>query len=1132
MLDIKLVSKCIDKLDFKFPYSAEEWAEKMYIENQHKHTTWSNPRQIDSGTSLEEFFKINYERGAKLYFSGEHGTQGNWLRCYDMCHDKKLGEKLGIELPRYRHSTEAYWVKDRHIQDNKNCHIVIVARNYNASRKLNYILSVANETLEKDGGFYNKPRIDLELIKYLTKDDVYVMSACVGGWKYEDADDIWLDLAKHFGDSFFFEYQAHNTTQQKELNKHIQDLAKKYNIKTIIGLDTHVISDEDNVRRDNLLKRKGLHYDDEEGWYLDYPDGKELFRRMKEQGVLSDEEIIVSMMNTHIFVDGCEDFTLDKDFKIPILPKNQNLTYDERVQQLNELIKEKYSKEEIQTQDRYDGMIYEMKQIAESTTADYFIMNHDIVYEATHNRGGILTKSSRGSASSYYTSKLLGFTNMDRFESEVPVFPERFITKDRILSSHQCPDIDYNIAEQQPFLDASRHVLGGYHTCYPLVAFGKISEKSGWKLYADIKGIPPSVANAVSKDIDKYLIAYSNAEDEDKKDIKVEDYISKEYAEIFNDSIYYRGIIDGAKQHACGHLTFNGNPRQKDVVGYGDIRYEFGLIRCKSESTGKSVICANVEGSYLDAYGYVKNDYLIVAVVSLIDKIYKALKKETPSVSQLRKMVQDDESTWKLYEMGATLCLNQCEKDSTTKKVMTYKPKNIRELTAFIAGIRPGFRSLINTLLTRTPYSTGEEAIDKILEDSFHFMLYQEAIMKIFTYLGIPMKDSYDTIKGISKKKLKGEKLKHVEDNLKEHWLKNIGNMDNFEKIYQVIKDSSKYSFNAPHANAMAIDSLYVAYPKAHFTDVFYEVALNHHQERGEKDKVNALLVEAINFFDYKIGEYEYGKDNSKFTVDKKTKTIYPSLASVKGIGSQAVVDMMNIYESGKDNIVDIYLAIKGTKVNKSTFQKLIKIGYFKKYGSTKQLLSILEIVDKWKGSTGTGRKSIPKTAIKDLGLENIDIYKYATDVTKSGKVSDKQFTNVDWIGIAKELASKVPTDEYKLGKLIKNEYEVLGYINRKDSSIDKRYIVVTNLDTTWSPKFEAYCINNGKTCEMKIHNKSKRKNKEIKTYFQDIPIEEGDILYMKAVKKDIKKKMIDGEFVEEEGMYDWWINDYIKVTI
>lgn len=1132
MFDLKTVESCISQLDFRFPYSAEHWFKTMIVENYHKHTTWSNVRQIDSATAIESFFKVNYENNAKCYFSGEHGTQGNWLKCYDMCNDKKLAKDLEIVLPKYRHSTEAYWVKDRLEKDRSNCHIVLVARNYTGLRKLNYVLSIANELQENNGGFYGKPRLDIELIKTLNKNDVYITSACVAGWKYDDADKIWVDLAKHFEDSFFFEYQAHHTEKQKELNKKIQKLSKEYGIKTIIGLDTHILDDEDNKKRNNLLIRKKIIYGDEEGWFLDYPTGKELYRRMKDQGILSDEEIIISMMNTNVFVNECEEISIDTDFKIPIVPRNQNLSYDERVSQLNDLIIGKYNKEETKTDDRKNGTLYEMGQIAESTTADYFIMNHDIISLATSDKyKGVLTKTSRGSASSYYTSKLLGFTNMDRFESEVPVFPERFITKDRILSSHQCPDIDYNISEQQPFLDASREVLGGYHTCYPLVAYGKISEKSGWKLYADIKGITPEVANNVSKDIDKYLVAYNNADDEDKEDIVIEDYISKEYIKTFNDSKLYRGIIEGAKQHSCGHLTFNGNTRMKDVIGYGDIRYEFGLIRCVSETTGKSVLCANVEGSYLDAYGYVKNDYLIVAVVTLIDKLYKAINKPVPNVSELRKLVFEDKETWNLYSIGATLCLNQCEKESTTKKVMTYKPQNIRELSAFIAGIRPGFKSLISKLLNREDYTTGEKEIDKILEDSFHFMLYQEAIMKIFTYLGIPMKDSYDTIKGISKKKLKGEKLKEVEDNIKEHWQKNIGNLDNFERIYQVIKDSGKYSFNAPHANAMALDSLYVAYPKAHYTSVFYETALNHHQNRGEKNKVKALLMEATDKFGYKIGSYEYGKDNSKFTVDDETKIIYPSLGSIKGIGEKAVLDILDIYKNGLDNIVDIYLAINGTNINKTVFRKLIKIDYFKKYGSQKQLITSVDIIDYWMGSTGNGRKTISKKDVPELGLEDIDIYKYASDITKNGKISDKQYTDVDWVGISKELVDKVPNDEYGVGMIIKNQHDVLKYVYYTNDKIDKRYAVVTNLDTTWSPKFDAYCINNGKTCEMKIHNKGRNRNKDIKTYFQDCPLENGDIIYLKKTKKEQKRKKIGDDFVEVDGK-DWWVNDYIKVNL
>ena len=199
----------------------------------------------------------------------------------------------------------------------------------------------------------------------------------------------------------------------------------------------------------------------------------------------------------------------------------------------------------------------------------------------------------------------------------------------------------------------------GQNGCYPLLAVGKLGEKSGFKLYADIKGIEPSVANDISKCIDQYNEAIKQADDEeDKKDIHIEDYITdKKYLEIFNDSKSYQGIVEQAKVHACGFMLFNGNPNQKDVVGYGDIRYEIGLIRCHSESTGKSTIVANIEGSLLDSYGYVKDDFLIVDVVGIIYKLYNSIGMKVPTVSELREMVKGDELTWKMYELGAT---NNC----------------------------------------------------------------------------------------------------------------------------------------------------------------------------------------------------------------------------------------------------------------------------------------------------------------------------------------------------------------------------------------------------------------------------------------------------------------------------------------
>lgn len=1123
----------------------------MLMENYHKHTTWSDLIQIDSATDIHEFIELSNSYGCQCYFSGEHGYPGEWLYVYDVCNnsqDKKYRKKHGLSKEiKFRYSAEVYWVKDinqitneeytdkkgkiqvREKKDNANCHMVIVAKNYHAMRKLNYIISCAHSD-----GFYYKPRIDLNLLFQLDKDDVYITSACVAGWKYEDAEDIWLKVWEHFGDSFFLEYQSHITDKQKSLNKRIFEMSSKYGIQTIIGLDTHYINEEDRIKREDLLQRKGLHYDDEDGWYMDFPTGSETYQRMMKQNVLPSDEIIYAMMNTHVFIGGCEELTYKTNFKIPILRELQKYSYEDRSKLLKDKLESCFEKEEPvkKTKDREAGMYYEYGEVHGSGTADYFLCNDSLVKLGIEKYGGQLTTTSRGSASSYYSSKLLGFTTMDRFEAEVPIYPERFITKERILSSHQMPDIDFNVSSQEPFVLAAKELFGE-HGCYPLLAVGKLGEKSGFKLYADIRGIEPSVANEITSSIDQYNEALKQVDDEeDKKDIRIQDYITdKEHLKIFNDSKPYQGIIEQAKVHACGFFLFNGNTEDKAVIGYGDIRYEIGLIRCHSESTGKSTVVANIEGGLLDSYGYVKDDFLIVDVVSIIHKLYSSLNMKVPTVSELRKMVQDDKPTWRLYEIGATCCLNQCEKPTTTKRAMKFKPRNIKELAAFIAGIRPGFKSLIDGFLNRIQYSNGEKAIDALLEDCFHYMLYQEAVMKIFSYLGIPMKDSYDTIKKISKKKLEGEALAKVESSLKEHWLKNIGDLDNFEPVYKVIKDSARYSFNAPHALAMANDSLYEAWVKGHYLSKFYEVTLNHYQEKGDKNKVAALTKEAMTMFGYIMGTYEYGKDNSKFTVDDENKIIYPNLSSVKGIGEKAVCALMDIYNLGVDDFVDIYLSIKGTNVTSSVFKDLVKIGYFKKYGSSKKLLKTIEIIDYWKGSQGTGRKTVKKAELTELGVNRELVEKYATDRLASGKISNTQYSNLNWVGLVKELASYVDNEEFGVIQLVKFQYEVLGYVDYLDESLDWRYVVITDLNTSYSPKFNAYSIGKGKTTEMKIHKSTNRRDKALKVSFSEIPIQDGDVIYIKDVKKQQKKQKVNDEWQIVPDVYEWWIKDYIKMA-
>ena len=1117
-----LIKDVASRLRFEFPYDLDDWQENLWVENYHKHTCWSNITQPDSATLLSDFIEAAKERGAKYVSSCEHGFQGNWTYVYQQCKAANI---------KFLYGAEVYWVKDINAlnenghRDDTNCHMVLTARTYNGMRKLNYIISLA-----QDDGYYRKPRIDLDMLFTLTPEDVYVTSACIAGWKYPDADEIWLKIADHFGDSFFFEYQANLTEQQKEVNRRILELSRKHNIQTIVGMDTHYLSDDDRKRRDTILANRNISYPEESGWFMDYPTGKRLLDRLMSQGVLPNDEIVYAMMNTNVFINGCEDLEYDTEFKIPVLDKYRGMGYENRSQILYDLLQERFSEQprDEYYKDKCEAIEYEFGEIKNSGTADYFLDNYELVNLAVNQYGGQLTPTSRGSAASYFTSQLLGFTTIDRFNVDVPMYPQRFMTKDRILASHQCPDIDFNISNQEPFVKAARDLFGE-HGVYPLLAVGKNGEKSGFKIYARVNGVSPQIANEITTQIDLYNEAVKQIDDEDdKKSVKIESYIKDPHLlQVFNESRPYQDIVDNARLHACGHVVFNGNPRQADVVGYGDIRYEFGLLRCRSESAGTYNIVANIEGSMLDSLGYVKDDFLIVDVVGIIYKLYSALNMEVPSTTELRKMVTGDPLTWGLYSMGATCCLNQCERESTTKKVVQYKPQELKELAAFIAGIRPGFKSLIDGFLERVPYSNGEPAIDNLLEDSFHYMLYQEAVMKIFSYLGISMKESYDTIKNISKKKLKGAALEKVETSLREHWEQNIGNLDNFDHVYQVIKDSARYSFNAPHAWAMACDSLYEAWVKAHHPSVFYEVTLNHYQQKGDKTKIADLMSEATNLFGYSIGDYRYGNDNSHFTVDDNTKIIYPSLSSIKGIGEKAVDDIMQIHV---DNIVDFYLQSQGTNLNKATIRKLVMIGYFEKFGSTKKLLQCLDTVDAWRTSGRNFRSVISVDEIEDNGLADV-IMNYATNTTPKGNISKKRYRILDCVGLIKEICGRIPDEEFGAAELVVNHYNVLGYADITFESLEWNYVLVTNLDTRYSPKFIGYCLKNGKTKMFKGHKmKSYPKSKKWWKGYSDLPYNDGDVIYIKKWDTAPAKKKVDGKWVDIPGTKEFWIDDYAIV--
>lgn len=400
------------------------------MENYHKHTYGSNVFTPDSAVSIEDYAKRAVELGQKSICSVEHGWQGKYHEYYE------AAQKYGLK---FIFGTEAYWVMDRHSTDKSNCHIIILAKNEEGRQDINEILSTANED-----GYYYKPRIDPELIFQLNPNNVFITSACVAFWKYDSIEYLVKRFHEYFGDNFMLEIQYHNTKEQIELNQRIQKLSYKYGIEMITGLDSHYIYPEQAQGRDELLKSKGIHYEDEEGWYMDYPDENTVLRRFMAQGIWTEGQILKAMDNSNIVLtfDDYDSEVFKKNRKLPTAYEGK--TKEEKNQIYGRLITKlfrDYTKRMPPDEyNRYfDGVKMEVDTYKETEMVDYPLLDYLIVKRGIE-KGGIITATGRGSAVGYFTNTLCGFSKVDRFKAPIKLYPERFISKTRIIETNSLPD--------------------------------------------------------------------------------------------------------------------------------------------------------------------------------------------------------------------------------------------------------------------------------------------------------------------------------------------------------------------------------------------------------------------------------------------------------------------------------------------------------------------------------------------------------------------------------------------------------------------------------------------------------------------------------------------------------------------
>lgn len=1044
------------------------------MQNYHRHTSYSNIYVADSAAVNEDYAKRAVELGHKVISSVEHGWQGYYFETYE------LAKKYDLK---FIFGAEAYWVKNRLEKDRTNGHIIMLAKNENGRMAINSILSTANED-----GYYFRPRVDVELLLSLPADDVMITTACIAFWHYDDIEDILVQLHNHFKKNLFLEIQYHDTEPQAKLNQRILALSEKYGIEMIVGMDSHYIYPEQSKERDYILAAKNIHYEDEDGWFMDYPDDETTMNRFLKQGVFTKDQIQRAMDNTDLLLEF-EDYAIDnrifsKDIKLPSLYDGQHtidgvllpkLDQEQRNKEYSKLISKLFKAyikdvDESQHKEYFDGVKNEVQVIKDTNMSDYFLIDYYMVKRALE-KGGVLTDSGRGSSVGYFTNTLLGFSKVDRFQSPIKLYPERFISKSRILETKSLPDIDLNWGTPDIAAEAQEEILGKDHA-YPMIAFGTCKKKSAFKLYARSQNMDFDLANTISGQIEKYDDALKYADDDEKDEIDIYDYVDEEYHSYIDASKKYQGIIMDKKKAPCAYLLYDGS-----------IREEIGLIKCKSETTKKEYMTAVIDGAIAENYKFLKNDILKVDVVLLIDLIYKRIGLKHHTVNELMELVKNDQAVWDIYANGYTMGVNQVEKASTTRKSMKYKPRNVSELSAFIAAIRPAFKSMYSKLENREDFSYGIPAFDKILQTEElpqSFILYQEQTMNTLNYAGFPIDECYGIIKAIAKKH--PEKVKPLKERFITGFKDKIMQDDGIPadkaeedsaRVWQIISDSCGYGFNSAHAYCMALDSLYNAYLKAHYPYEFYEVLLQTYSDKGKKDKVAELKQEMSKAFGIKEGEYKFGLDNRKFKADPDNQTIYPSLLSIKGLSQGCANDLYAMGQKKYENFYELWKDMKKKKnLNSGKVNTLIEIGYFDDFGTIGKIKRFIDILDQLYDRSQFSKSNPP--------VEFLPI------IRKYSEETDKQYRKFDYDAALTEIWETLEDTDIPFNERLKYELQNIGYVKTLVPDMSPDYAFVQEYECKYkNPKLTLYRLADGSTEIVKVRRKK----------YDEAPINVGDII-------------------------------------
>jgi len=1131
----------------------------------HLHSDLSNGvTNIDSITKYNEYIDYASSLGMKAMAFSEHGSVMEWTFKKDKIESKGM---------KYIHAEEFYVTETIAEKIRDNYHCVLIARNYEGVKELNKLSSIAFN--REDNHFYYAPRITFdELIN--TSDNIIICTACLQSILASDNVSlkeqfiVFLMNNKH---RCFLEIQHHNVEEQKKYNRVLYALHQSTGIPLIAGTDTHALNEEHMRGRSILQKSKGIHFDNEDGWDLSFKTYDELIAAYEKQDALPMDVVKEAINNTNVMADMIEEFELDKSYKYPKLVED-NETYIR--QKLAEGIKEMGIDKYPNYSEYLEQIEREMEAYKHNKALDFIILEQD--YKSEVKKDDIHCGWSRGSVSGSIIAYILGITNVDSIKYDLNF--DRFMNVERVSLA----DVDSDWFDNERYI-VREHLFNDERLkCCNIITFNTIQLKGAIKDVGRALGY--SVADAQS-------IADSVCVDEETgKDI-VPNEIRNKHKKMFEYVDLVVGTITSIGRHAAG-LVVSTNDLEADfgTLSLSTDPRPVSQIYMK-EIDALNYVKLDILG--LDCVGLIENTcrdigipYLTPDTLDFTDEnVWEDIAKDTALVFQFESGFASDF----LKQCLSSNTINNIKKVNPTFSyldVMSMASGAIRpagasyrdELSKGIFNDN-GNKQLNDFLAPTLGYLVYQEQIIGFLNKFCGYTMGQADVVRRHFSKKTGTENDIPLIK-------KGFiKTMTTEYGLSEEEAEHI--ITNF---LVVIKDASDYLFSRNHAIPYSMLGYACAWLRHYYPLETMTEALNIYSDTNTDASKQKLenIKEYIKSKNIKINPIKFGKSRSNFFFDRDTNSIYQGVASVKNLNSTVAEELYKLsQENIYANFIDLLMDITDkTSCNSRQLDILIKLDYFSDFGEANELLYKTDIFyklyDKGKGFKSNIKQSklvldpefvmpycgeYKEATVKEINIDAItkaiaeptrqqqfqDIVEQCKKHKKDGTFNGYNYEKLMKLcempdDIKTRYATKISEAEYRdldaymlltqlqyhgnimsVQEKTKYQMDYLSYIDYTDPTLDKRYIIVTNLDTKYSPKFVAYCVNNGQTCPMKVRKTRTGRGSLVYTTFKEAPFNEGDMLYMVKASKEPKAKMVDGEWVRDYGDKEWWLYDYKIVT-